>query len=1105
MSLFDRIAGSTSLFDRIMSVAAVLEADEPTKDPTKPFKYKSKNWDEKKHPRGKGGKFQKKASSTEPVAAIVPATEVPAVAPEPVAAAPAPAAIDTPPESPPPPPPPPEPAAPSAPAVDPAVAAMQAKIGSKFPPSNYQMAVFNWIEAAAKKDKAAVVIDAKAGAGKCLGFNTPVLMADGAVRPVQDVRAGDLLMGPDGEPRLVLSTSTGHGPLFEITPTKGDPWICNDVHVLTLVNSVSGEVFDIPLNEYLAFPRPSRLRDAKLFRVGVPFEPQATAIEPYLLGLWLGDGTVGQPQISTPDVEIHNYLGSIARNYGVGAKVHVYGEKCPRVDLTGDNHRTGCRVPNPIREEVVRCFVNGEKRIPENYLRNSREARLALLAGLVDTDGYYGKGYFEIITKYDGLCDDIIYLARSLGFAAYATKKIGRIEVTNFEGVYNRITIAGHINQVPCLVARKKPTPRQQKKDVLRTGFKANYIGRGDYYGFTLDRDGRFLLGDFTVTHNTTTIEQALKLIPKEQKVVFVAFNKHIADELARRTEGDDQVLASTLSSLGWAACRKAFPYTNEDIIKYYKDRGLPIPSMKDRYGKGPILDDNKVPNIIKRLVADKQDYERWASSMNDLIRLKKQYYSTDDAGKFNGPSGESIAAKHGIEVPEGDEGKRFLATAAAVWKESIADTHTMDFADQVFFPAMKKLPLADKRYGLKTLDADWVMVDESQDLSMTESTLIKRVAPRTVVVGDPNQSIYLFKGSDPTSMSKLKETLGADELPLSISYRCSKAVIAEAQKIVPSIESAPGAKEGSIQTIEWNAIAQHAQPGDQVLCRTNAPLVSECLKLIAQGKKAHIKGRDIGKSVEKTIKQIGGGKQYDSEEPIADFYKKVQDYLKSERARLTAADKEHLIAGLEDKVETILALGQGLNKVGQIIERINQIFTADKSPGVTFSTVHKAKGLEAEHVFIMRPDLLPFPNAKSPEEMQQEMNLKYVAITRSKDKLTWVKPPPKQPAEGGMGESLNLFDRVLAEAKLSPQQSATLSNLSQWFGTQPFLYFQNAGTWWARAEDKKGKILRVHPQVMDGLVKRGYVTRLPTPWENLMPHEKGYRRDLLLQVARTA
>lgn len=778
MSLFDRIT-ATSLFDR---VTAVLEAEPESpgapQDPTKPFKYKGKNWDEKKHPRGKGGKFQKKSVTAEPASAT-PTAEVPAVAPElePVPAAVAPVEPPAPappaPEPPPPlPPPAPEPvqAAP-APAVDPAVAAMQAKVGSKFPPSKYQMAVFNWIEAATKKDKAAVVIDAKAGAGK------------------------------------------------------------------------------------------------------------------------------------------------------------------------------------------------------------------------------------------------------------------------------------------------------------------------------------------------TTTIEQALKLIPKEQKVVFVAFNKHIADELARRTEGDDQVLASTLSSLGWAACRKAFPYTNEDIIKYYKGRGLPIPSMKDRYGKGPILDDNKVPNIIKRLVTDKQDLERWASSMNDLIRLKKQYYSTDEAGKFNGPSGESIAAKHGIEVPAGDEGKRYLATAAAVWKESLADTYTMDFADQVFFPAMKKLPLADKRYGLKTLDADWVMVDESQDLSMTESTLIKRVAPRTVVVGDPNQSIYLFKGSDPTSMSKLRATLGADELPLSISYRCSKAVIAEAQKIVPSIEPAPGAKEGSIQTIEWNAIAENAKPGDQVLCRTNAPLVSECLKLISQGKKAHIKGRDIGKSVEKTIKQIGGGKKYNPDEPIADFYKKVYDFKESEKARLMAADKEHLIAGLEDKVETILALGQGLNKVGQIIERINQIFTADKSPGVTFSTVHKAKGLEAEHVFIMRPDLLPFPNAKSPEEMQQEMNLKYVAITRSKDKLTWVKPPPKQPAEGGMGESegRGLFARVLAEAKLTGQQAATLSNLTQWFAMQPFLYYQSAGTWWAQARDKKGKPLRVHPQVMDSLVKRGYVTRLTTPWENLQPHEKGYRRDLLLQVTRTA
>lgn len=526
----------------------------------------------------------------------------------------------------------------------------------------------------------------------------------------------------------------------------------------------------------------------------------------------------------------------------------------------------------------------------------------------------------------------------------------------------------------------------------------------------------------------TTTIEQALKLIPKDQQVVFVAFNKHIAEELEKRTKGDSQVLASTLSSLGWAACRKAFPYTDEDIIKYYKGKGLPVPNMKDRYGKGPILDDHKVPNIIKRTVTDKEDLDKWSGPMNDLIRLKKQYYSEDASGKYNGPSGQSIAGKHGIEIPEGEEGKRFLTAAAAVWKESINDTHTMDFADQVFFPAYKKLPLADKRKGLKTLDAAWVMVDESQDLSMTESTLIKRVAPRTVVVGDPNQSIYLFKGSDPDSMAKLKATLGADELPLSISYRCSQAVIAEAQKIVPGIEAAPGAKEGSIQTIEHNQISEHAQPGDQVLCRTNAPLVAECLRMIAQGKKAHIKGRDIGKTVEKTIKQIGGGKKFDPEESLSDFYQKVSKYLESEKERLVAAGKEHLVPGLQDKVDTILALGTGLNKVGEILGRIEQIFTVDKSPGVTFSTVHKAKGLEAEHVFIMRPDLMPFPFAESPEEQKQEMNLKYVAITRSKDKLTWVKPPPKEKPSGESveraGRSLyeraarrSLYDRVLVGA----------------------------------------------------------------------------------------
>jgi len=522
----------------------------------------------------------------------------------------------------------------------------------------------------------------------------------------------------------------------------------------------------------------------------------------------------------------------------------------------------------------------------------------------------------------------------------------------------------------------------------------------------------------------TTTMINAMRRIPKDQSVVFVAFNKHIADELETKTaeakkkaaeakaagkpaEELPDVLPSTLSSFGWAACRKAYKWNKADIVDHCQKNGYPIPTF-DKYYGGPILDDKKIPNIIDKVLTNAEDHEKYADTIADLIRLKKQYYSEDEKGKFNGPSAEEIANKHEIEIPtDPAEKQKFMAAATEVWKRSINDTKIMDFADMIFFPAKNKLPLANKNKGLGAeYKPDWCIVDETQDLSMTEATFVKRIAPRTVCVGDPHQSIYLFKGSDPQSMSKLQATLGAEELPLSICYRCPKSVIAEAQKIVPGIEAAPGAKDGTVETVKHNAIPSLAKPGSYVLCRTTAPLVQECLRMIAQGKKAHVKGKDIGKSVEKLIEKVTGKKNKGSM-PIADFYKKLEEFRDAEMKRLTAAKKENLIDGLEDKIATIHALAAGAKTSGDITKKVNDIFTQEKSPGVTFCTVHKSKGLEADHIFIMRPDLMPFPKATTPEQLQQEMNLKYVAITRAKDRLTWVEPPPKEEKQESEWEGL--------------------------------------------------------------------------------------------------
>lgn len=862
----------------------------------------------------------------------------------------------------------------------------------KHPPSKYQKAIFDWIEDVSKKPEGAMVVDAKAGSGKCLGFDTPVMMANGLIKPVQEVKPGDVLMGPDGEPREVRSVNKGHGDLFQIKPVKGESWVCNDVHVLTLVNSPTGEVFDLPLNDYLRYPRPSRLRDAKLFRVSIPLETRDTVLDPYLVGLWLGDGTVGMSQITNSDTEIHDYLRSVASDYGVEAKIKNPEGRCAHVNLTGENHRAGAKGSNIVLNEFKRCYANGEKRVPDNYLRNNRETRLRLLAGLLDTDGYYSNGYYELVTKYDGLRDDVLYLARSLGFAAYSRVKIGRIVALDFEGKYHRITISGHLDVIPCLVGKKKAAPRKQKKNVLRTGFKAHYIGKGDYYGFTLDRDGRFLLGDFTVTHNTSTIQAALTKIPTDQEVVFLAFNKKIAGVLEKATRSVPNVLASTLGSFGYAACRKAYP--------------------------GCQLDEKKVFKIIDAVVPDKKVNKRYSSDLNNLIDKRKMLLTEDENGDPVLPSWADVAEKFKVDIPVKKNqtktdvkqgivsGPMFLEMLDKIWDENLADTKTVNFADQVFFPAFHNLPFADKRQGLKTFNPDWVMVDEAQDLSPTDRLLVQRIAPRTVIVGDPNQSIYAFKGADPDSMDKIKQKLGAEEKPLSICYRCPKKIVEAAQAIVPTIEAAPNAEEGEIHHIEHDDLLSFVKPKDHVLCRTTAPLVTACLTAIAAGRKANVMGRNIGDSLANLVVKIAGKKG--KEMPLLDFRKKLDAWEKKEIKRLEKQGKEHLIEGVQDKYDSLIAMMEveGIETPVELTKRIDEVF-ADEAPGIVFSTVHKAKGLEAPNVFIIRPDLMPHPivmKKGTAADQQQEANIQYVAITRAQKSLTWVAPPPKDGKSGGGG-----------------------------------------------------------------------------------------------------
>lgn len=348
---------------------------------------------------------------------------------------------------------------------------------------------------------------------------------------------------------------------------------------------------------------------------------------------------------------------------------------------------------------------------------------------------------------------------------------------------------------------------------------------------------------------------------------------------------------------------------------------------------------------------------KEWEGPITRLVSLKKATLLTTD----------ELVRDYDLELPS-DDG--FMEAAKEVWIRVTRDTSSIDYDDQWFLPVVKKLPV--QQY-------DWVFVDEAQDLSATQMQLLMRIAPRVVAVGDPRQSIYGFRGADPRAMTKLKEATGAKVLPLSICYRCPKEVVKKVNSVYPVVESAPGASDGVVDTVPVKELL-NVSKDSWVLCRCTAPLISQCLRFLVAGVKATVKGRDIGKQLAGLIDKIGG--------EIPEFYDRLSEYEKREMERLEKLGRPTQV--VEDKVESIRALSEGVKSVDEIKRRIENVFS-DVGSGVTFATVHRSKGLECDDVYILEPGLMPHKSAKSPLALEQEKNLMYVAYSRAMKRLRFV------------------------------------------------------------------------------------------------------------------
>lgn len=367
------------------------------------------------------------------------------------------------------------------------------------------------------------LICAYSGSGKCFSRGTKILMFDGSVKNVEDIKVGDLVMGADSTPRNVLSLGRGREMMYDIIPTKGDKYTVNESHILSLKMSTTRKIYkDIELGDIVNISVKDYLKKSKSFhtatkgwRTGVEFNAQEVPLDPYWFGYWLGNGSSEGPQFATMDQEVVDYTCSMVDTINQTAKFHhqlkYRQDKRPNKALTYNittGKTSGVANRNVVRSALRKLNVLNNKHIPDVFKINSTEIRLQVLAGLIDSDGgsYYPGQNTDICFKNQRLANDTVFLLRSLGFAAYISPVKKKCHNSKHQTVntYYRISISGHLDKIPTKIKRKQFAPRKQIKNVLHTGITVKPVGVDNYYGFTLDGDHLFLLSDFTVVHNTT-------------------------------------------------------------------------------------------------------------------------------------------------------------------------------------------------------------------------------------------------------------------------------------------------------------------------------------------------------------------------------------------------------------------------------------------------------------------------------------------------------------------------------------------------------------------------------------------------------------------------
>jgi superfamily I DNA/RNA helicase len=463
----------------------------------------------------------------------------------------------------------------------------------------------------------------------------------------------------------------------------------------------------------------------------------------------------------------------------------------------------------------------------------------------------------------------------------------------------------------------------------------------------------------------TTTLVKALNLM--SGSIFFGAYNKKIAVEIESRAPSKDGLVISTMHAAGFSAWRNATRH--------------------------PQVNGDKVRDIFRDACVRNIQYATFERPVLQLVSLAKQA----GLGLTGLPSFKSRAAweqlvKH-FDVETFDENtdtdntEIIIKLAIKTLEASIAQNmKIVDFDDMIYAPLY---------HGARLPKYDWVLLDEAQDTNATRRALALGMLAeggRLIAVGDRHQAIYGFTGADSDALDLIATETNAKQLPLTITYRCPKAVVAYAQQWVNHIQAAETAPEGVVSTLNSTELALSAKIGDAILCRFNAPLVEYVYKFIAAGTPAMIEGREIGKGLVTLARRW-------KVKSLAALTTKLEAWQERETAKATAKENVSKATAIEDQANCLKVIIARVeqkdptttNPVALVVAEIESIFAdnQDSTKVVLLSSIHKSKGREWSKVYWLQTG--PNKRARLDWQQAQERNLCYVAATRAMDELILV------------------------------------------------------------------------------------------------------------------